>query len=1036
MDEFTQVFVWGVDTFGQLGLGGKTSGKTYRVPKLCSFNILIKEISCGEDHSAFLSQSGYIYTMGSNSEGRLGIGSLSTKESHSPCLVEALMNYKCSRVSCGWGHTIAVTEQGEAYAWGMGEYGALGTSSTENQCSPSLMNICRGSVVEVSCGSRHSGLVVLERSGRRALLMCGAGEAGQLGTGRREKESTPVVVDTNEEVHSVACGIFQTAVLTSGGRVLMMGGNSFGQLGIGNKKSQCRPERVKDLDGVCITKVCCNNYTAALSDKGMLYVWGTGVFGEFLAPHKLSFPGKIRDFSIGTGFGIAIDYSNQMFGWGSNNDGELGIEDVENAEVPSAIGALKGKQVERIACGGKFCIALGKDVLKKTSNQDTGRKSAPLMIRGKINVEKYDYSKVNEINRSFERDMQSFSIDHQKNDSERCGNSAKELLKCKLELERCNEDRDALALENRELHKCLSEIKENSTNSNDKILLYKEKVKNIKKSVETWKNSMKSEMQKKEDRNLQEIDSLREKFNIELSKRNRLEIEMQKINHSNFAHENTIKKYQVQTNELHDEIQEYLKKWETDKLKSKNELEKCYTEISHLKKQQESLLLEKNDSSAFFKQEIQKEVGRFNLELNHYKQKLDNVNQEIKILQSDYSFKMSEYIKENEELNSQCEEYKNKIRIFESKEDDYRKILTENAILQKRIEYLHTDKESMNTSLSAEIGEISSENKKITESFTIEIQKLIRENSEIKKKNSELLNEKNALVSETYKLSEEINSLSKNYEKNFVENKNNVSKIQQLTIENAELENKIKNWEDKEEVIFQLSSEKNSAQAENTELKSSLHSKMTEISMIDEKLSKFMHENNYLAHTVEDMQKKLDKLSQVNKENQVLYTQDTEIKKELQSNYSSLIEENNKLKFKVSDLEEKNRNIFENLEKDLAQKAKDYKERTMNMLSVPRSSSQSINPLIAVENIETYHLSRASSPFLRPRTPNIFIENLHDNPNGNTAAKLLQALEKSPRVRSSQAKSTTPTKENIKARIATLVQNRYKLEGELNKLQD
>ena len=36
------------------------------VPKMCSYNILIKSIACGEAHTHLLSQDGYVYSMGSN----------------------------------------------------------------------------------------------------------------------------------------------------------------------------------------------------------------------------------------------------------------------------------------------------------------------------------------------------------------------------------------------------------------------------------------------------------------------------------------------------------------------------------------------------------------------------------------------------------------------------------------------------------------------------------------------------------------------------------------------------------------------------------------------------------------------------------------------------------------------------------------------------------------------------------------------------------------------------------------------------------
>ena len=54
--EFTEVFSWGGDRFGQLGLGQQMSeGKASHVlPRLCSYNIPICQIACGARHAAFL----------------------------------------------------------------------------------------------------------------------------------------------------------------------------------------------------------------------------------------------------------------------------------------------------------------------------------------------------------------------------------------------------------------------------------------------------------------------------------------------------------------------------------------------------------------------------------------------------------------------------------------------------------------------------------------------------------------------------------------------------------------------------------------------------------------------------------------------------------------------------------------------------------------------------------------------------------------------------------------------------------------------
>ncbi|CAG9322189.1 unnamed protein product [Blepharisma stoltei] len=363
MEGYTEIFAWGVDHFGQLGLGGKLNGKTYTVPRFCSFNVTIKDISCGEEHSAFVSAAGHVYCMGSNSEGRLGNGDKAMRQTSAPCLVERLTNYKAAKISCGWGHTVVVTEQGLAFAWGVGEFGALGNGSNETQWLPVRMDIPENiKIVQVSCGSRHTALVA-DDGYRRILLTCGAGEAGQLGTGRREKELVPVCIQTNEDVMYAASGVYHTLFITVSGSAYAMGGNSFGQLGTGDKKSYNKPEKIKYFENIYIEKVSAGQHSAALSDKGNLYVWGTGAFGEYLLPQRFnSSSGPIRDVAIGGNFGAALDCANNLFVWGTNTNGELGLGDSEPRTSLTPVLALKDKQVRFIACGGGFCISLGNDI--------------------------------------------------------------------------------------------------------------------------------------------------------------------------------------------------------------------------------------------------------------------------------------------------------------------------------------------------------------------------------------------------------------------------------------------------------------------------------------------------------------------------------------------------------------------------------------------------------------------------------------------------------------------------------------------------
>jgi alpha-tubulin suppressor-like RCC1 family protein len=106
------------DSFGQLGISSERIGKSYNKPKFCSFNIIIKDIACGEEHTALLTgelrcldsvAEGYVYTMGNNLHGRLGLGDKTMTHSAVPCLVETLLQDRISSIACGWTHTAAVT---------------------------------------------------------------------------------------------------------------------------------------------------------------------------------------------------------------------------------------------------------------------------------------------------------------------------------------------------------------------------------------------------------------------------------------------------------------------------------------------------------------------------------------------------------------------------------------------------------------------------------------------------------------------------------------------------------------------------------------------------------------------------------------------------------------------------------------------------------------------------------------------------------------------------------------------------------------
>ena len=102
---FTEVFSWGNDGSGQLGLGPR-QGQTHVhcIPRYCSFNVQILHMACGAQHSVFITSkltknmkmssiaNNLVYSMGSNEHGQLGLGDVTVTSKYSPVLIEAMMD--------------------------------------------------------------------------------------------------------------------------------------------------------------------------------------------------------------------------------------------------------------------------------------------------------------------------------------------------------------------------------------------------------------------------------------------------------------------------------------------------------------------------------------------------------------------------------------------------------------------------------------------------------------------------------------------------------------------------------------------------------------------------------------------------------------------------------------------------------------------------------------------------------------------------------------------------------------------------------
>lgn len=73
-----------------------------------------------------------------------------------------------------------------------------------------------------------------------------------------------------------------------------------------------------------IVSISGGNYCAAKTVDQEWYLWGSGGFGVFKYPTKMSFLKGGESVTMGLNFGL-LSKNGQVWVWGSNRWGELGI---------------------------------------------------------------------------------------------------------------------------------------------------------------------------------------------------------------------------------------------------------------------------------------------------------------------------------------------------------------------------------------------------------------------------------------------------------------------------------------------------------------------------------------------------------------------------------------------------------------------------------------------------------------------------------------------------------------------------------------
>uniref|UniRef100_A0A3B4TDV6 Probable E3 ubiquitin-protein ligase HERC4 n=1 Tax=Seriola dumerili TaxID=41447 RepID=A0A3B4TDV6_SERDU len=197
------VFGWGRNDRGQLGLGdtrGEGSSLSFS-PSLIS---TLSQVACGSQHSVALTKDGQVYTWGQDSRGQLGLGKVKT-DTNSPQHLRSLSAIPLVQVAAGGEQSFALSVSGGVFGWGRNDRGQL-----DRQTPTPVHYLNKRKTIHISCGTDHTA--VLTKDG--AVFTFGSGQYGQLGHNSFRDGLRPRLVAElwGAKVTKIACGRYSTVL--------------------------------------------------------------------------------------------------------------------------------------------------------------------------------------------------------------------------------------------------------------------------------------------------------------------------------------------------------------------------------------------------------------------------------------------------------------------------------------------------------------------------------------------------------------------------------------------------------------------------------------------------------------------------------------------------------------------------------------------------------------------------------------------------------------------------------------------------------
>lgn len=293
-------------------------------------------------------------------------------------------------IAAGSKHNLIIRKDGTVWGWGYNRYNQLGLGRTTSRSVPTACQTVEiDKVIGVSAGKLHS--ICLKED--KTVWAWGNNAAGQVGQGSPTLTKPysiikPVQVTNLKDVIEISAGDEYNLALKQDGSVWSWGNNIMGNLGDGTNATRYAPLKIETLSD--IVHISAGNWhNLAVKADGTLWSWGYnekgqlgnggsgGMFGVFNTGIDQNAPVQVlyiedntkdelpqpftdvKTASAGLNFSLALKNDGTVWAWGRNDQGQLGIGDWNDSDLPKQVMDLNN--IVMISAGQNFSLALRND---------------------------------------------------------------------------------------------------------------------------------------------------------------------------------------------------------------------------------------------------------------------------------------------------------------------------------------------------------------------------------------------------------------------------------------------------------------------------------------------------------------------------------------------------------------------------------------------------------------------------------------------------------------------------------------------------